>query len=141
MAGEFTSGDVPIGVKIVSILSYILAVVGVIVGIMYIMAIFTNGDILVGLIGGLLFLFGGIFLIFVASHLWTGRKWARKGAITSYSVLSFLSLAVFATIFGKGPFASSDDRLLMVYSLIILIICLAVVAYLWFSKRVKELFF
>jgi hypothetical protein len=94
--------QIPTGVKIISILYYIGAVLGVIIGLLFIvaagmMASFADQIPLIGSLGTGLFIVGGIILIglgvlgfFIGKGLWKLKSWARITAIV-FACLGVLS--------------------------------------------------
>ena len=126
---------VPTGVKIISVLYYIGAVVELLLGI----ALFFGAGALKAKIPFLAFLgpflvIGGIVLVgfavlsfFVGMGLWKGRKWSRIVAIV-FAVLGVL-LAVVGMV--QGQIASN---------IVSLAISAAVGGYLLFSSDVKSAF-
>ena len=131
MEGE----HVPTGVKIISVLYYIGAVIELLLGI----ALFFGAGALKAKIPLLSFLgpfliIGGIILIglavlsfFVGRGLWKGQKWSRIVAII------FAALGALLTIVGmtQGNIASN---------VVSLVISAAIGGYLWFSNDVKTAF-
>ena len=128
-------GQVPTGVKIISVLYYIGAVVELLLGI----ALFFGAGALKAKIPFLAFLgpfliIGGIVLVglavlsfFVGRGLWKGQKWSRIVAII------FAALAVLLAIVGmvQGNIASN---------VISLVVSAAMGGYLIFSGDVKTAF-
>lgn len=127
-----SSKQVPVGVKIISILYYIGAVISLISGI----ALIAGGSFLSGLYGGLftgLAVVAGIFMIalavlgfFVGRGLWKGQQWARVVAI----ILAILGIISAISSLVQGAWSS----------IVGLIIQIVIGGYLWFSKEVKKAF-
>jgi hypothetical protein len=141
-----SSGKViPGGVKTISILDWIVAVLGIILGLLFTVfgALAFSGKGLSEGAGGLgdlisvlgevvlfigIFLLGfGILMIFVARGLWKGKNWARIVQI----ILSVLGIiyAIWLWIQGSGTGGALN-----------LIVNLPIVSYLSFSKKVREAF-
>jgi len=131
--------SVPTGVKIIAVLYYIGAVLGVIFGLLFLVGAGMMGSIasqipLLGALGGALFFVLGIILIglgvlgfFVGRGLWKARPWARIVAII-FAALGIL-MAVISMV--QGNIASNIFNL---------VIQLVIGGYLLFSNRVKEAF-
>ena len=131
--------SVPTGVKIISVLYYIGAVLGIIFGLLFLVGAGAIGSIankipVLGAIGAGLFVVGGIILIglgvlgfFVGRGLWKARPWARIIAII-FAVLGIL-MTVISMI--KESIASN---------IVNLVIQLVIGGYLLFSNSVKEAF-
>lgn len=131
--------QVPVGIKIISILYYIGAIIGIILaGIFFFMHITTIGSQAVGtsFLGGLGvgFIIGGIIMIslsvlgfFIGRGLWKAKPWARIVAIIFtglgilIAVISMITVGILANI-------------------ISLVTNLAIGGYLLFNKKVKEAF-
>jgi len=123
---------VPGGVKIISVLYYIGAFLGVISGILFIFASGLIGSALgilasLGYFAGIIFIGLGVFGFFVARGLWKGKNWSRIVAIifaslgTLTAALSMIQGEIVSNIFG-------------------LVINFAIGGYLLFSSKVKEAF-
>ncbi len=131
--------QVPVGVKIISVLYYIGAVLGVIFGILFLVGAGAIGSIadqipLFGALGAALFVVGGIILIglgvlgfFIGRGLWKARSWARIVAII-FAALGIL-LAVVSMVQGE-----------ILSNIFGLVINLVIGGYLLFSNSVKEAF-
>ncbi len=126
--------QVPVGVKIISILYYIGAAMSVIFAILLLVGVGTflaNLSIL-AIFSGLLYFTGILFLgmavldFFIARGLWRAQKWAR------IIVIVFAILAVLGGIVSLigGNFSS----------IITLVISGLIGGYLLFSKSVKQVF-
>lgn len=137
--------QIPVGVKIISVLDWIGAVIMILAGLLFIgLGIFSFGGgassierleqagglfAFLGafaLIGGIILLGLGIFYIFVARGLWKGRNWARIAQII------FACIGMMFAIFGLIQLKFGN-----IFSLVIS--CL-IAGYLLFSKKVKEAF-
>lgn len=131
--------QVPVGVKIISVLYYIGAVLGVIFGILFLVGAGAIGSIadqipLLGALGAALFVVGGIILIglgvlgfFVGRGLWKARSWARIVAI----ILAALGILLAVVSMVQGEIVSNIFGL---------VINLVIGGYLLFSNSVKEAF-
>ncbi len=134
-----TDKEVPVGVKIISVLYYIWAVLFAILGILFIVGAGFIGTIaqsipLLALFGAGLFIVLAIILIlfailffFIGRGLWKARQWSRILVII-FSILGILS-AIMGMIQGK-----------IVSNIFGLIISALIGGYLLFSKSVKEAF-
>ncbi len=132
------ASGVPTGVKVVSVLYYIGAVVSLIVGILFLVGVGMIGSVLesmpvLALLGaGLLILAAIIFIalavlaFFVARGLWRGRNWARITAI----VLAIIGVVLAIISIATGSLSS----------IVSLIIHVVIGGYLAFSNRVKAAF-
>jgi len=131
---------VPFGVKIIAILYYIGAVLGVIFGLIFlVVGTGIMGSKLIPLLGalgaglfiaaGIVILGLGVFDFFIGRGLWKAKSWAR------IVVIVFAALAILGTITSmmvQGKIVGSG-----VFNLITqLVIC----GYLLFSKSVKQAF-
>lgn len=129
--------DVPVGVKIISVLYYIGAAFAVIFGVLF---LFGAGFIssyfgqFLGALGTGMFIFGGLVFVglgilnfFIGRGLWKARNWARIVAII-FAILGFISAII---ILVSGEFFSS---------IINLIFQGAIGGYFLFSKKVKATF-
>ena len=132
--------DVPTGVKVISVLYYIGAVLSLILGIICIVASAYAGSLLGGVTEGLGFLGASLFIIlgiimigfavlsfFVGRGLWKAQSWARIVAI----ILSALGVVNALIGMVQGEIAGN---------IISLIVGLVIGGYLLFSKNVKEAF-
>ena len=134
--------NVPVGVKIISILYYIGAVFGIIFGLLLIFGAETFTSILNGVLlidaldSGLsgLFIAGGIIMIalgvlgfFIGRGLWKGRNWARIFVI----ILSILGVLIGVFSMVQGDVAGN------IFGLAVNLI---IGGYLLFSRKVKEAF-
>ncbi len=131
--------QIPIGVKIISVLYYIGAVFGILVGLLFLVGAGMMSSIadkipLLGALGAGLFIIGGIILMglgvlgfFVGKGLWKARPWARIVAIiiTSLGIL----MAIISMIQGN-----------IINNIFSLVIELVIGGYLLFSSSVKEAF-
>lgn len=123
---------IPTGVKIISVLLYIAAVLGVIVGLFI---IFGTGIITLflpmlagwGVLIGILIIGLSIFNFFVARSLWKAKNWARIITIIFAGV--GIIFAIIQMV--QGDFISS---------VINLAINGLIGGYLIFSKKVKKIF-
>jgi len=131
--------SVPIGVKVISILYYIGAVLGIILGLALMVGAGLVGSWLssigLGMIGaglfivaGLLSLALGVFAIFIGRGLWKSRPWARVVAII-FSCLGILAIIWFMI---HGGNVLSD--------LFVIIVQGIMGGYLWFNSEVKKAF-
>ena len=131
--------QVPTGVKVISVLYYIGAFLGVIFGIL---SIFGAGMIssvaskipLIGVMGSVLFIIVGVILLclgilsfFVARGLWKAKNWARIVAII-FSCLGIV-MAIISMISGNVS-----------GNIFNLLIQLVIGGYLLFNNKVKEAF-
>ena len=131
--------SVPTGVKVIAVLYYIGAVLGIIFGLLFFVGAGTIGSIssqipILGALGAGLFVVGGIILIglgvlgfFVGRGLWKARPWARIVA-TIFAALGIL-MAIISMI--QGSIASN---------IVNLVIQLVIGGYLLFSNNVKQAF-
>ena len=129
------NGQVPIGVKIISVLYYIGAVFELIFGILLFVgagALKTKIPFLAVLgpfliIGGIVLVGLAVLSFFVGMGLWKGQKWSRIVAII------FTALGVLLSIVGmvQGNIASN------IFSLVV---SAAIGGYLLFSSGVKTAF-
>jgi len=131
--------SVPTGVKVIAVLYYIGAVLGIIFGLLFLVGTGMMGSIanqipLLGALGAGLFVVGGIIMIglgvlgfFVGRGLWKARPWARIVAII-FAALGIL-MAVISMI--QGSIASNIFNL---------VIQLVIGGYLLFSNNVKQAF-
>ncbi|MGD9276902.1 MAG: hypothetical protein PVJ67_07055 [Candidatus Pacearchaeota archaeon] len=131
--------SVPTGVKVIAVLYYIGAVLGIIFGLLFLVGAGAIGSIasqipVLGALGAGLFIVGGIILIglgvlgfFVGRGLWKARPWARIVAII-FAVLGIL-MAIISMI--QGSIASNIFNL---------VIQLVIGGYLLFSNNVKQAF-
>ena len=131
--------NIPVGVKIISVLYYIGAVLGVIFGILFLVGAGFMGSIasqipLIGILGAGLFVFGGIILIilgvlgfFIGRGLWKGKNWIRIVAI----IFSCLGIIMAIFLIAGGSIFNGIFNLL-VQGL--------VSGYLMFDSSVKEAF-
>lgn len=126
----------PVGVKIISILYYIGAAVGLIFGL----SLMFGGGALSTLLGGLGILFGSLFIIlgiiligfavlsfFIGRGLWKAQKWARIVAII-FGILGFLG-GVFSLVGGS-----------IGAGIVNILIEGFIIGYLLFSLEVKQFF-
>ena len=133
------NGEVPVGVKVIAVLYYIGAVLGLIFGILFIAGSGSISSIetqIPGLsaLGASLFIVAGIILIalgvlgfFIGRGLWKARHWARIVAII------FACLGTVLGILGVIQGAIAQN-------IIGLIISVIIAGYLIFSNKVKEAF-
>ena len=131
--------SVPTGVKVIAVLYYIGAVLGIIFGLLFLVGAgaivsIANQIPVIGALGAGLFIVGGIILIglgvlgfFVGRGLWKARPWARIVAII-FAALGIL-MAVISMI--QGSIASN---------IVNLVIQLVIGGYLLFSNNVKQAF-
>lgn len=120
---------IPAGVKIISILHYIGAILGFIGGIFLIFS-FLGFDFIIKIVGGFLLIYG-IFSFFIARGLWKGKNWAKILAII-FSISGFL-ISLGNLIFKVGEI----NRLGTIPSLVIYGF---IAGYLLFSNKAKEFF-
>lgn len=139
--------EIPVGVKIIAVLYYIGAVLGVIFGILFLVGAGLIGTVasqipIIGLFGSGLFVVAGIILIglgvlgfFMGRGLWKGKNWARILAIIFAGLGVIMAIvAMFTTQIGvniTGQIASQ---------IVNLAINLVIGGYLLFSKKVKAAF-
>ena len=133
------SKNVPTGVKIISVLYYISAVLGIIFGLLFFVGAGAIGSIasqipIIEALGSGLFIVGGIIMLvlgilgfFIGRGLWKGRNWARIVAII-FSVMGVL-MAIFLMIQGS-----------IFNGIFNLIVSGFIGGYLLFSPSVKEAF-
>ena len=135
--------EIPIGVKIISILGYLSAVFGVIMSILLVTreGVYTYMSNIIPFSGlylsfaffldSLVFMIFGILAFFIAMGLWKAKSWARTIAI----IISFLR-TIIALIF-----LTLTDLPIVAISLIIgIVINLIISFYLMFDKNVKNAF-
>jgi hypothetical protein len=131
--------EIPMAVKIISVLSYILAVIYLVAGIFFIAGAGTLSSLqevpVIAMLGTAGFAFLGLILIalavlafFVGRGLWKGKNWARIVAII-ISILGVIS--AIASLIGGSSIISN---------LITLIVYALIGGYLLFSKKVKASF-
>tara|TARA_Y100000310_G_scaffold22931_1_gene21890 strand:- start:5 stop:526 length:522 start_codon:yes stop_codon:yes gene_type:complete len=144
----------PLGVKILSIISWIGAILMVLFGAIFLSLGFFIKDMfqqileelppeaaadagILTFVAGFIWIFGGIllilgiFYILIARGLWKGKNWTRIFIIISLSI--FIIFTIWKTIQG--------NYVLPIYMVVIdLIIAGAIMAYLIFSKKVKAFF-
>ena len=128
-------GNAPTGVKVISVLYYIAAIVFLILGIGLIIGSSSIGEsfpmfeVLAGflIIGGIVSIAIAILFFFVGRGLWKTKNWARITAIV-ISVLSIIG-AIMGMV--QGDIGGN---------IISLIIHLIIGGYLLFSKSVKKSF-
>lgn len=128
-------GQVPTGVKVISVLYYIGAVVELLLGI----ALFAGADAIkrqvpllavLGpflIVGGIILLGLAVLSFFVGWGLWKGKKWARIVAIV-FAVIGVL-LALLGMVQGQ-----------IVSNILGLVVSAGIGAYLLFSSDVKTAF-
>ena len=129
------AGEVPTGVKIISVLYYIGAVFEVIFGITLFFgagALKTKVPFLAFLgpfliIGAVILIGLAVLSFFVGRGLWKAQNWARIVAVI-FSVIGVL-FAVLGMVQGK-----------IASNVISLVISAAIGGYLWFSSEVKTAF-
>lgn len=131
--------SVPTGVKVIAVLYYIGAVLGIIFGLLFLVGAEAIGSIasqipVLGALGAGLFIVGGIILIglgvlgfFVGRGLWKARPWARIVAII-FAALGIL-MAIISMIQGS-----------ITINIVDLVIQLVIGGYLLFSNNVKQAF-
>ena len=131
-------GEVPTGVKVISVLYYIGAGFGLLFGLLFLVGSGFIGTIaskisLLGVLGPGLFIVVGIILIglgvlgiFIGRGLWKGKNWARIVAVI-FAVLGILS-ELFSVF--KGGYSS----------LFGLLINLIIGGYLLFNSAIKTAF-
>jgi len=138
MARKSIWKELPIELKIISILAYVAAVFMIILGVLFAFSIFRENELVNGTIGVILFLGGGIFLGFAVYYLQKGKNWARSTMIFLFAALAILSFVVFDRIYsGISP---SNDRGVMILSFVGLVFCIAFFLYLLANKKIKEMF-
>ncbi len=134
--------EVPVGVKVISVLDWIVAVLFILGGVVSILVSLLfmgtskvtgfglipgfSGNIILSLLLGILFVAIGILLIFVALGLWKGKNWTRIVHI----VLSFIGIGF--AIWGLIKLQFGNIFSLAINGLI--------AGYLLFSIKVKEAF-
>ena len=130
------AGELPTGVKIISVLHYIGAVLELLLGIMMFVGAGTIASKIpiIGVIGAGLFAVFGVFLLgiailsfFVGRGLWKSQKWSRIFVII-FSVVGVL-FALFGMV--QGKIASNA---------ISLVVSASIGGYLWFNNDVKSAF-
>ena len=134
--------EVPVGVKIISILYYIGAVFMILIGLIFIFgaslvsSLFENnpeiaeaGAGVLVIIGIIVLLFGALF-IFLGIKLWKGKNWARIVPI----VISILGVLMELLSLVSGNIQT------IVWSIIWIVIDGTIAGYLLLSKDVKETF-
>jgi|FLOH01.1.fsa_nt_gi hypothetical protein len=128
--------EMPVGVKVISVLYWIAAVLSILGGLALILGGGAMASMIptFGIIGGALFVVLGIIVlivgiveIFVALGLWKGQKWARIVAII-FAILAFIGAIM--SIVG-GSYAGGIIKLI-IHGLI--------GAYLIVAKEVKDAF-
>lgn len=146
--GQQIGKQIPVGVKIISVLYYISAVFGILVGLLFLVgagmmssiadkipllgALFAVLFVLFVLstnlfIGGIILMGLGILGFFVGKGLWKARPWARIVAII------IAALGILMAIISMIP-----ENILN--NIFILVIELVIGGYLLFSSSVKEAF-
>jgi hypothetical protein len=131
--------NVPIGVKVISVLYYIGAVFGILLGLLFLVGAGAMGALasqipLIGALGAGLFIIGAIILlafgilgIFIGRGLWKAKNWARIVSII-FACLGII-LAIVSIISGS-----------IATNLISLIINGFIGWYLLFNSEVKKAF-
>jgi hypothetical protein len=128
--------EMPVGVKIIAVLDYIGAALGVIFGLLFLFGAGAVGSMMpyFGALGGAMFAVAGVFMIglgvlafFVGRGLWRGQAWARIVSII-LAVLGVISalFSIFGNNVGGGIFN--------------LLLNGIIGGYLWFSKEAKAAF-
>lgn len=131
---------IPIGVKIISILYYLICALQLIFGITMIymsnkapekiIKIFPIISTLV-LVLGIGFIGAAVLSFFIARGLWKGQRWSRIIVIVFSAIGIIYSLVGFATNFIRGN--KTGFIITLVFNLII-------AAYLFFDPKVKSAF-
>jgi uncharacterized membrane protein (DUF2068 family) len=130
--------ELPVGVHMVSILSYIISIFLIFVGILCIIIASSNAEMLMASLGefgpviiillGALFLSIGVLGIFVGRGLQQGKPWARITAVVLLSTTTLLSIY---NLYKNGDLETN---------IIFIVVSLLIMAYLIFSKEVNEIF-
>jgi len=148
--------EIPVGVKILAVLYYIIGIVALVFAIIYFVGGMMEipsmaGDLSAGGISWLL-LFIAIFItivliaifgIFVGRGLWKKRGWARITAITFHCFVVFIVIYLIVNIFAilERAGGTVENKLIwVIIGLIVSIINLTIAGYLAFSKAVKDAF-
>ncbi|HLD37354.1 MAG TPA: hypothetical protein VJA86_02090 [Candidatus Nanoarchaeia archaeon] len=150
--------EIPVGVKIIAVLYYIIGIVALVFAIIYFVGGMMEipsmaGDLSAGGISWLL-LFIAIFItivlialaifgIFVGRGLWKKRGWARITAITFHCFVVFIVIYLIVNIFAilERAGGTVENKLIwVIIGLIVSIINLTIAGYLAFSKAVKDAF-
>ena len=124
--------EVPTGVKIISVLYYIGAVIGIILGLLFFVGaefiprIETYGAGFFSIIG-LVFIGIGVLGFLIGKGLWKARNWARIVAITSSSLAAISG--IISIILGN-----------IIPNILNLLLNINIIWYLLFNDRVKEVF-
>lgn len=133
------AGNVPVGVKVVSIIYYIGAGFELLLGIAFFIGAGALGSLaqtipLLGALGSAVFVVAGILLvglgilsIFIGRGLWKAQNWARITAIV------FSALGVLMAISGMAQGKITSNVLGLALNA-------AIAGYLLFSKEVKAAF-
>jgi|ETNmetMinimDraft_11_1059920.scaffolds.fasta_scaffold01486_6 hypothetical protein len=149
-------GQIPTGVKAISILFYIEAVMfGIIMGLISfftfliirkplvtnipelpdIPALDTFSQVII-ILTGIFFIGLGILYFFIGRGLWKGHKWARITAIIFTSLGILLAVISVVTSSVQGIVNTGN----FIIDIIEMIVKLVVVGYLIFSSKVKAVF-
>lgn len=124
---EENNKNIPIGVKIISILTILGGLLCIILGVLFLIGLKFQtplGSIITG--AGIILLIGGILISFLGFMLWKGKNWARE-VVIFFSVLGIVGSIINLI---RGDY----------YYLINLAIEGTISGYLWFNKDVKEFF-
>ena len=133
--------SVPTGVKVIAVLYYISAVIGIILGLLFLVGGGMIGFIasqiplfgIFGMLGSALFVVVGIILIglsilnfFIGRGLWKAQPWARIVAII-FAALGILMAIIFIV----------QGNIINIFTLVIELV---IGGYLLFNKKAKEAF-
>ena len=129
--------EIPLGVKIISVLNYVNAVLSVLIGLLFIILALTNYNITIPETGeqvstiaivvlSVLLIIVGVISFFIGRGLWKGQNWAR---ITSI-ILSAIGVVFAAASLTTGGLSNAFG----------LVINVIVAGYLAFNKKVKKAF-
>lgn len=89
------------GIKIISVMTYIVSVLMIFFGAWFALnLIYGHEQLGVAGIGVILFLIGGLFAFRIAMLLRKRENYARKFAIVLYTVLTLIGLLAFNELFG-----------------------------------------
>lgn len=130
--------QVPVGIKIISIIYYVGGILGIINGVLKIFSgllllsvkeyLGTSFSLFSFIFFGIIMIGGGILTLFIARGLWKAKRWAR--IVTIISVCLGIIASVIMLTQGKN---------IVVYILGI-ILNFAIVGYLLFNNNVKKAF-
>lgn len=140
MLGKTLKKRIPLGVKVISVVLYLLSFLSLIIGFSfvffsnYLLSLIPPLQILANLLFliSIFFFLFSIVLFFVGNKLWEGKEWARLTAI----ILSSWGIIIsFYLIFSK-----LYDLTYIISGMVTLLLLIFIVSYLLFNKDVKNHF-